>query len=93
MELARLINSQREVSNLSVADCAVWMLEKKLGCPLLTGDAKLRAKAKVYNIEVYDVLYVFDCLVEYEIIKPQMATQKLKKLFNKNHRLPDEAIT
>lgn len=92
MVMAQLINSQRGVSNLGVADCSVWILAKKLECPLLTGDAMLRAKAKADNIEVHGVLYVFDCLVECGIIQPQMAAQRLKRLFNKNHRLPEEHI-
>ncbi len=92
MELAQLVNSQRGVSNLSVSDCSVWMLARKLKCPLLTGDAKLRAKAKADNIEVHGVLYVFDCLVEHGIIQPQMAAQRLKRLSNKNQRLPREPI-
>ncbi len=92
MILAQLINSQRGVSNLSVADCAVWMLAGKLACPLLTGDAKLRARAKADNIEVHGVLYVFDCLVNHGIIQSQMAVQRLKRLFNRNHRLPEEHV-
>ncbi len=90
--LAQLINSQRGISNLSATDCAVWMLARKLECPLLTGDAKLRAKAKADNIEVHGVLYVFDCLVGYGIIQPQMAARMLNRLFHKNHRLPEEPI-
>lgn len=92
MQLASLVNSQNGVSNLSVTDCAVWMLAEKLQCPLLTGDAKLRSKAHACSIEVHGVLYVFDQLVDYEIIKPEMAAQRLKRLFNKNQRLPETEI-
>lgn len=92
IRLAQLINSQNGVSNLSATDCAVWMLAEKLQCPLLTGDAKLRAKAHASNIEVHGILCVLNQLVNHMIIKPEMAAQRLKRLFNKNQRLPEEEI-
>lgn len=92
MELMQLIHSQNGVSNLSFTDCAVWMLAEKLQCPLLTGDNKLRKKVSSNGIEVHGVLYVFDCLVELGIIPAETAALRLKRLSNKNLRLPEEAI-
>ncbi len=54
-------------SNLSLADCSVWMLAQELKCPLLTGDGKLRRMAKD-NIEVHGVLYVFEQFVTHRLL-------------------------
>lgn len=77
-------------NNVSVADCSVWYYAKNTDGRLLTGDAKLRKSAEEDNVKVSGILYVFDNLVEYEIIENKECAEKLKKLIILNPRLPKE---
>lgn len=61
--LGNFVNSQQGNSNLSVADCAVLLLAEKLKCALLTGDAKLKARAIAQRIEVYGITYILTALL------------------------------
>lgn len=60
---------------------------------MLTGDNKLRKTAIKAGTNVSGILYVFDQLVEQNIITPQVACEKLNILRRINHRLPDKDIT
>lgn len=66
---------------------------KKNHYRLLTGDNKLRKSAIKSGTIVSGILYVFDQLVEQNIITPQTACDKLNLLRGINHRLPDRDIT
>lgn len=78
-------NSQ---NNTSMADCSVWYRAKETAGRLLTGDGKLRKSAEKDNVKVSGILYIFDNLVEYEIITKTEAVNSLKKLISINSRLP-----
>lgn len=80
-------NSQ---NNTSMADCSVWYRAKETSGRLLTGDAKLRKSAEADNVKVSGILYVFDNLVEYKIIKEKEAANLLENLISMNTRLPKE---
>ncbi len=73
---------------LSFEDCSVWYLAKKKDAILLTGDNLLRKKATNDGVSVNGILFVFDCLVENEIITKQLASEKLTQLISLNPRLP-----
>ena len=55
-------------NNVSITDCSVWYYAKKTDGRLLTGDGNLRKSAEKDNVKVSGILYVFDNLVEYEIL-------------------------
>lgn len=65
------------------------MAKKKSGT-LLTGDARLRTVAEGEQVVVHGILWVFDELVENEIITCGTARDKLKELVALNCRLPEE---
>ncbi len=75
-------------NNASITDCSVWYYAKKTGGRLLTGDGKLRKSAEGDNVEVSGILYIFDNLVEYEILEKDKAADLLEKLMQINMRLP-----
>ena len=59
---------------------------------LLTGDRKLRTVSAYDGVEVHGVIYVFDTLVEFNMISRQVAVEKLQHLYVINPRLPEEEI-
>ena len=93
-ELMEIVRFQQEQdNNVSIPDCSVWLYAQKNHYRLLTGDNKLRKSAIKSGTIVSGILYVFDQLVEQNIITPQTACDKLNLLRGINHRLPDRDIT
>ena len=80
-------------TNASITDCSVWYYAKKTDGRLLTGDAKLRRVALNDSVKVSGLLYVFDNLIEYEIVDEATCAEKLKRLMGINHRLPEDEFT
>ena len=74
-------------NNASITDCSVWYYAKKTGGRLLTGDGKLRKSAEADNVKVSGILYIFDNLVEYEILEKNKAADLLEQLMQINMRL------
>ena len=81
-----------QTKNLSFEDCSIWYYTKKMKGILLTGDNNLRKTVKASGIEVRGVLYVFDKLLENNIISRQEACEKLTALYKINSRLPKKEI-
>jgi len=79
--------------NLSFTDSTVlyYALETE-NCRLLTGDRQLRNRAESQGVKVSGIIYVFDKLVELDIITPAQAIDKITQLMSKNPRLPHTII-
>ena len=92
MEIASMYQQYMNSTNLSLTDCSVWYYAKMNKYILLTGDRKLRTCSINDGIEVHGVIYVFDILLELDIISRQVAVEKLQLLFSMNPRLPKEEI-
>jgi predicted nucleic acid-binding protein len=88
LEIGNLFQQSLNKTNLSLTDCSVWYYAKKTGGRLLTGDGKLRKSAEGDNVKVSGILYIFDNLVEYEILDKKKAADLLEKLMQINMRLP-----
>ncbi len=85
-------NQALKSSNASIQDCSVWKLAKNLGCSLLTGDNRLRKVVQKDDVEVHGILYLFDKMLEHQVINHEMATVRLQSLANINTRLPKDEI-
>ena len=59
---------------------------------LLTGDKTLRKRAEGEGINVSGILFVFDELVNHNIISPKDAAAHLAELSETNVRLPKEEV-
>ena len=70
----------------------MWKLAKNLDCSLLTGDNRLRKVVQKDNVEVHGILYLFDKMLEHQVINHETAITKLQSLFNINSRLPKDEI-
>ena len=92
MELMRMRNQALMSSNASIQDCSVWRLAKILGCSLLTGDNRLRKVVRKDDVEVHGILYLFDKMLEHEVINHETAISRLNSLFSINSRLPKDEI-
>jgi predicted nucleic acid-binding protein len=79
-------------TGLSFEDCSVWYYSKKMSGILLTGDRKLRKQASKDNIEVRGIIYLFDVLLNQNLISFQEAVEKIKQLMLLNNRLPKKEI-
>lgn len=74
---------------LSLQDCSTLYLVDRIGeSALLTGDGTLRKVAQERGYEVHGVLWIFDRLVEAELITPKAAASKLEGLLTGGSRLP-----
>ena len=91
-EIGNLFQQNMNRTNLSLTDCSVWYYAKVNNYVLLTGDRKLRTASAYEGVEVHGVIYVFDTLVEFDIISRQVAVEKLQHLYVINPRLPKEEI-
>lgn len=77
-----------QTKNLSFEDCSIWHYTQKVKGILLTGDARLRKTVEKSGIKVMGILFIFDKLVECNIIDTNTAVEKLKELVSLNHRFP-----
>ena len=89
-EIGNLYQLNMNRTNLSLTDCSVWYYAKVNNYILLTGDRKLRTVSVYNGVEVHGVIYVFDALVESNMISRQVAVEKLQQLFVINPRLINE---
>ena len=92
LEIGKTFQQYEKRTNLSLTDCSVWYYAKVNNFILLTGDRKLRAVSTYDGVEVHGVIYVFDCLVEFDVISRQIAIEKLQQLYSINPRLPKEEV-
>lgn len=92
MEINNLYKKFKSKTNVSLTDCSVWYYAKQNSYTLLTGDRKLRNSALNEGVEVHGIIYVFDALVESEIIPTNMAYERLALLKEHNPRLPQNEI-
>ena len=92
LEIGNLFQQNMNRTNVSLTDCSVWYYAKVNNYILLTGDRKLRTTSILDGVEVHGVIYVFDALVEFNMISRQVAVEKLQQLYVINPRLPKEEI-
>ena len=92
LEIGNLFQQYVNRTNLSLTDCSVWWYAKVNNYILLTGDRKLRTVSDYDGVDVHGIIYVFDALVEFNMISRQVAVDKLQHLYIINPRLPKEEI-
>lgn len=92
-ELQDIIEEHSSVpGNISIPDCSVCYYARKHAATLLTGDRQLRKYAEESNVTVRGILFIFDELVENNIITQAQAAVKLRELLSINVRLPKAEI-
>jgi len=94
-DMVEVFTMRTQHARLSEQDCSAFLKARQLGAILLTGDNALRRLAQRENQEVHGHLWLFDRLVESEILSPARAKEKLKVLcdvINPRLGLPKEEV-
>jgi rRNA-processing protein FCF1 len=79
-------------SGLEPADRTVFYYARKLNSIVISGDNKLRKFCESKGLKVYGIIWLFDQLVELDLIPKTTAVSKLERLLGYNDRLPIEEI-
>ncbi len=77
-------------AGLETADRTVFYYSKKIEALVLSGDKKLRTFCLNQDIDVRGILWLFDLLLERELINREIAYERLNYLLSFNDRLPME---
>jgi predicted nucleic acid-binding protein len=75
---------------LSAQDVSVYAYAKEINAMILTSDRRLRNEAQGKGFEVHGILWLFEQLLEEELIKPKKAIDKLTELMQINTWLPKD---
>jgi predicted nucleic acid-binding protein len=84
------ITTKNYSKKLSPQDLSVIILALKLNAEVLTGDNLLRKYCQKERLEVHGILWIFNLLVEKELIPRNLAFVKLELLISQNNRLPKD---
>jgi predicted nucleic acid-binding protein len=78
-----------QTRKLSINDLSIYFYALELKeCMILTGDNRLRTEAEKIGFEVHGVLWLFEEMVNHNILEKQIAVQKLEELIKVNLWLP-----
>ncbi|WP_298355508.1 hypothetical protein [Runella sp.] len=88
-EIDNLASISTQSRKLSREDLSVYFYAHELdNCMILTGDNRLRKEAQRQGFEVHGILWVFEQLVNIEVLSPLIASEKLRELMSINFWLP-----
>jgi rRNA-processing protein FCF1 len=87
-DIEKIYEKNQKNPNISAEDCSVLIAAVEKKAMILTGDKSLRQIAEKEGTEVHGILWVFDTLIDNEIISDKLAIDKLTKLMKLNIRLP-----
>ncbi len=71
-------------TSLSIADRSVWFIANNKSAVLLTSDAVLRKMGKQHGIETHGLLWIFELMVDEQVLKPDVAVSCLEQIFDQN---------
>lgn len=72
----------------SFHDCLALALARQEGCPLVTGDRRLRQAADQEGVEKKGTIWIVDQILEHRIITAQQATLAMQNMREAGSRLP-----
>ena len=78
------IKEKKYTGGLSENDKTVLYIAGRIGAMVLSSDKPVRKQAKKNEIEFHGMFWIFDCLVEQNLIPKILAIEKLKKLVSMN---------
>ncbi len=87
-DMAAITSLVVKYPRLSAEDLSAYQYAFTNKALLLTGDKLLRTLAVNAKIETAGILFIFDQLLQHQLILPQKAAELLKDLCQKNKRLP-----
>jgi predicted nucleic acid-binding protein len=88
-DLFRIQEFKARYQPLSIEDCSCLFLAENPSAVLLTGERKLKTIATAsHGLKAHGVLWIFERLIERNIISRRKAHAKLTHLMTLNNRLP-----
>lgn len=91
-DIDEIIKLQSEKTTLSINDISVYYFAKKHEAMILTGDKLFRKYAEENEIEVKGILWVFDELLNNQLLNKNTLADKLRTLMKTNKRLPRNEV-
>ena len=91
-EIDKIYDFKTEKNFKGITDKSVLWKSLQLGCPLLTGDRKLRIEAESQGVEVHGSIWVIISLVENGFIDKTKGIELLEALKEVNSSLPFDEI-
>jgi len=85
---SKIFELKEKVPGLSPTDCSVWHLAKTRNHTLLSGDKLLRNTALRDKVKVKGILYIFESLIDRNMLSHSDAADKLEELISSGSRLP-----
>lgn len=76
--------------SLSLEDCSVFHLAIEKQAILLTGEKTLMNCARRAGVQAHGILWLFDLMLEKEVLSSKAAAKAMEKLVATNPRLPAE---
>lgn len=91
-EMNAIFELSEQHTGLSYEDCSTWYFAQKMDGILVTGDGKLRTKARASGVEVRGMIYIIEQIKDQGLLPIADCIEKLSLLKELNDRLPINEI-
>jgi len=83
-DMKHVINEIGPANRMSVNDCLLCRIARRLNLSLLSGCERLRDEARERGIRAKSIIWVLDRLVKKGVLKPESAAKRLAELQQRN---------
>jgi predicted nucleic acid-binding protein len=87
-DMTTIFELSEKHTGLSFEDCSTWYFAQKMDGILVTGDGKLRTKARASGVEVRGMIYIIEQIKIQGLLPIVDCVEKLRELKELNDRLP-----
>lgn len=91
-DMTAIFELSEQHAGLSYEDCSTWYFAQKMDGILVTGDGKLRTKARASGVEVRGMIYIIEQIKAQGLLPIADCIEKLSLLKELNDRLPMNEI-
>ena len=91
-DMTAIFELSEQNTGLSYEDCSTWYFAQKMDGILVTGDGKLRTKARASGVEVRGMIYIIEQIKQQGLLPTVDCIEKLRLLRELNDRLPMNEI-
>jgi predicted nucleic acid-binding protein len=91
-DMTAIFELSEQNTGLSYEDCSTWYFAQKMNGILVTGDGKLRTKARASGVEIRGMIYIIEQIKQQGLLPTVDCIEKLRLLRELNDRLPMNEI-
>jgi predicted nucleic acid-binding protein len=91
-DMTAIFELSEQNTGLSYEDCSTWYFAQKMDGILVTGDGKLRTKARASGVEIRGMIYIIEQIKQQGLLPTVDCIEKLRLLRELNDRLPMNEI-